>query len=454
MAGPHTQEESSVRVDRRAIGEAFRCPEEFGCIGLTDGPSAGPGYFRFGKDTIYYGRSSGPVCQTPGGVLHDALEDVSVSGGTPVLPFDPAEVIDNLRLERYVNRTRNTKEKALYAGYYFLRPLMPVWFRRHIQKMRLGSSRNLPFPKWPMDCTVERVQERLLALAMNAQGVQSIPFLWFWPDRAPSCAIITHDVETTTGLEFCSQLMDIEDSFGMKSSFQLVPEKRYSLSDRVVGGIRDRGFEVNIHDLNHDGHLYSERNEFLRRARKINEYGRKYGARGFRSGALHRNIDWYDALEFDYDMSVPNAGHLEAQAGGCCTIRPYFIGDMVELPLTTTQDYSLFHILGDYSIRLWKEQIDALIERNGLVSFIVHPDYIIEKKAQDTYRSLLEYLAQLRAEGKLSLGLPNELATWWRRRSRAGLACRDGQWRVADPGLERASVAHAYLDGEQVKYKL
>ena len=38
---------------------------------------------------------------------------------------------------------------------------------------------------------------------------------------------------------------------------------------------------------------------------------------------------------------------------------PYFIGNILELPLTTIQDYSLFHILGDYSISLWQQQIDV-----------------------------------------------------------------------------------------------
>ena len=53
-------------------------------------------------------------------------------------------------------------------------------------------------------------------------------------------------------------------------------------------------------------------------------------------------------------MSVPNVAHLEPQRGGCCTVMPYFVGDVLELPLTTIQDYSLFHILGDYSTTLWK----------------------------------------------------------------------------------------------------
>ncbi len=80
---------------------------------------------------------------------------------------------------------------------------------------------------------------------------------------------------------------------------------------------------------------------------------------------MYRDQEWFDALEFSYDMSVPNVAHLEPQRGGCCTVMPYFVGDILELPLTTIQDYSLFHILGDYSIDLWKEQIDLILRRTG-----------------------------------------------------------------------------------------
>ena len=56
-----------------------------------------------------------------------------------------------------------------------------------------------------------------------------------------------------------------------------------------------------MHDLNHDGHLYDNRAQFLERVAKINEYGRKFGARGFRAGVLYRNQDWFDRFEFDYE---------------------------------------------------------------------------------------------------------------------------------------------------------
>lgn len=438
----------------QAFVTTFRCPEELCTFTVAPKLSFKPGYFRFGEDVICYGRCQGAPAQDPTGLLYDAMEDVRIDGSGLVLPFDPNEIIDNLRFERYVTATRGHGEKALYGAYYSVRPLLPVWLRRHMQRMRLSGSREAPFPRWPVDWTVDRILEKLLLLTLKAQGEESIPFIWFWPQGIPSCAIITHDVETTVGLDFCSTLMDIDDSFGMKASFQLVPEKRYPVSDRTRAVIRDRGFEVNVHDLNHDGHLYSDYVEFGRRAKKINEYADSYGAAGFRSGALYRNLDWYHLLNFSYDMSVPSVGHLEAQRGGACTIRPYFIDDMVELPVTTTQDYSLFHILGDYSIDLWKEQIDTIVQNHGLVSFIIHPDYIREKKAQETYRALLAYLSQLRADGKLWIALPGEVAEWWRERNQMKLICERNNWYATGMGAGRARVASAYLDGPTLGYEI
>jgi hypothetical protein len=76
--------------------------------------------------------------------------------------------------------------------------------------------------------------------------------------------------------------MDLNDSFGIKSSFQIVPEERYAVSPSFLENIRSRGFEIDIHDLNHDGLLYSDRTEFLRRAERINRYAHQFGALGFR----------------------------------------------------------------------------------------------------------------------------------------------------------------------------
>jgi hypothetical protein len=437
----------------RILADTFRCPEELGLFNVTSTLSSDCGYFHFGEDTICYGRSLGVAGKSPTRCSYDALGDVRIDGSSVILPFSPSEVIDNLRLERYVDREPKAFDNYLSSAYYLVRPLMPVWLRRHFQRLRLRGSRGIAFPQWPVDYTVERILNKLLAVALRVHGGESIPFIWFWPYGFPSCAIITHDVETSEGLEFCPALMEIDDSFGIKSSFQLVPEERYSVSERLLNLIRHQGFEVNVHDLNHDGRLYRDRDEFLRRAQKINQYAHDFGAQGFRSGAMYRNLNWYDAFKFNYDMSVPNAGHLEAQPGGSCTVRPYFINGLVELPLTTTQDYSLFHILGDYSIDVWKQQIHTLLENHGLISFIVHPDYIIDKKAQNTYKSLLAYLAQLQVEGKLWIARPGDVASWWRERYNMRCESSGNKWRILGAGQERACLAKAYLAAGKVCYE-
>jgi len=272
-----------------------------------------------------------------------------------------------------------------------------------------------------------------------------VPFVWFWPDGAPSCTIMTHDVEHLSGRNFCSRLMDLDDSAGIKSAFQIVPEGRYPVPDSFLDEIRDRGFEINVHDLNHSGRLFASREDFRRGAEEINAYGRRFGAVGFRSGALYRNQAWFDALDFSYDMSVPSVAHLDPQRGGCCTAMPFFIGRILELPLTTIQDYTLFHILNDYSIDVWKHQVAAVTQQHGLASFIVHPDYIIPKRARSTYQALLEHLARVRDAGQTWIALPREVDRWWRERSRMSVV-RDGSgWRIEGVGKERASLASATL---------
>ena len=177
-----------------------------------------------------------------------------------------------------------------------------------------------------------------------------------------------------------------------------------------------------------------------------------WGAQGFRSGVLYRNTDWYDEFTFSYDMSVPNVGHLDPQPGGCCTTFPYFIGKILEIPLTTTQDYPLFHVLRDYSIDLWRKQIDLILQGHGLISTVVHPDYVIEKRARATYSELLAHLASLGAQKSVWLALPRDVNRWWRDRSQMSLIQRDGRWEIAGPGSERARVAYASFDGKGIAY--
>jgi hypothetical protein len=292
-----------------------------------------------------------------------------------------------------------------------------------------------------------------MEFAIRSNSGRRIPFIWFWPDGYSSCATMTHDVETVVGRDFCGTLMDLDDAFGIKASFQLIPEVRYEVSDEFLHTLRDRGFEINVHDFNHDGDLFLNREEFLRRVARINDYGRKFRSSGYRSGVLYRNLDWYEFFDCSYDMSVPNVGHLDPQRGGCCTTKPYFIGKILEIPVVATQDYTLFHILRQYSMELWDHQIELILQQNGLISFIVHPDYLLEERARDVYTTLLCRLTQLREQSKMWIPLPRQLNDWWRSRTEMQLVRKEGStWRIQGPEAHRARVAFASLENGRVVY--
>ena len=141
--------------------------------------------------------------------------------------------------------------------------------------------------------------------------------------------------------------------------------------------------------------------------------------------------------------------HNAAVAAPC--FRTSF-GGLLEIPLTATQDYSLFHILRDYRLDLWKSQAAGVAARNGLLSFIVHPDYLLDSRARKTYCGLLEFLSQCRSEQGMWIATANELNTWCRLRNQMSLVERHGSWHIDGPGCERARVAFARIRNGQFRY--
>jgi hypothetical protein len=438
-----------------ALIQAYRCPASLLNIELLSQLGNEAGFFQFGPGLICYGRSSkGYRKERVGPILYDVAADVQSHAAEILLPFNPKEIVENLRLERYPGARESWIRSTGRKTYYHLRPFLNHSIRRQIQKFQLSGWRTRPFPGWPVDSTVECIHEQLLLLVLRATGADRIPFIWFWPEGKRSCVIMTHDVEGEVGRRFCSELMDIDDSFGIKSSFQLVPEGSYSVSSDFLATIRSRGFEIGIQDLNHDGRLYDNRAEFVRRADLINRYSQEYGAKGFRSGVLYRKPEWYDALDLSFDMSIPNTAHLDPQRGGCCTVMPYYIGNILELPVTTTQDYMLFHLLGERSIELWKTQIRLVLDKNGLANFIVHPDFVIDNGLKTLYKNLLTYLRDIQSSRGLWVTLPSEVDSWWRQRSKMRLVQNGSEWIIRGEGAKRAVVAFAKIAKDNLVYEL
>jgi len=107
--------------------------------------------------------------------------------------------------------------------------------------------------------------------------------------------------------------------------FNFVPEGDYRVPAELRKELTAQGFEVGIHDLKHDGHLFASHRGLKRRAVRINRYAREWGASGFRSGFMLRNLDWLHDLDVQYDASTFDTDPFEPQPDGRHTIFPFWV---------------------------------------------------------------------------------------------------------------------------------
>jgi peptidoglycan/xylan/chitin deacetylase (PgdA/CDA1 family) len=286
--------------------------------------------------------------------------------------------------------------------------------RRHLVEGR--------FPRWPIEPVLVARREAALRERLRDSGGERVPLLGLWPDGHSFAYVLTHDVEGPRGLAQVEPLLEIEARHGMVSAWFLVAED-YPVETALLDRIRGAGCEVGLHGLHHDGRLFESRERFERQLPGIHGYLRDWGAEGFRSPAAHRHAGWMPELGSSYDSSFHDTDPFDAQPGGCCSILPYFLGDLVELPITLPHDFTLFEILRAGDIQLWREKALWIAEHGGLVNVLVHPDYALTPERLRHYDELLGFLAGL--DGGWH-ALPRDVAKWWRRRSALEAALEDG----------------------------
>lgn len=215
-----------------------------------------------------------------------------------------------------------------------------------------------------------------------------------WPDWKRFALVLTHDVEGRRGLDCVKQLAELEMELGFRSSFNFVPEGKYKVPSALRRWLIDHGFEVGVHDLRHDGRLYSSRKTFRRKAHRINNYLKEWNALGFRSGFMLRNLDWIQDLNICYDASTFDTDPFEPQPSGVGTIFPFYVKGTngregyVELPYTLPQDSTLFFLLKNRNAqRIWQDKLDWIAECGGMALVIVHPDYLAFEGKPDAFPS-------------------------------------------------------------------
>lgn len=344
-------------------------------------------------------------------VVHDA------EAGVVSVPFGLADAYEAYVSEgwRLDSRPPGLTPRQ-FELFYRLKPLIPRQVQLAGRRALIRRQRPPAFPAWPLDFSVERLALLLGRCLLAAAGREELRFRWFWPADHRFAAILTHDVESAEGLRLASVIADLEEERGLRSSFNVVADD-YPVDEGILRDLRSRGFEIGVHGVHHDRSLFSSRASFEAQLPLVAAAADRFEADGFRSPSTHRVFEWLADLPVRYDCSVPNSDPYEPQPGGCCSPWPFFVGDVVELPWTLTQDHTLFTLLQHDSIELWLRQMEQLRSSGGLVQALTHPDpgYLGEERNRTRYVELLDALVD---HSDAWCALPREVAAWWRDRDR------------------------------------
>jgi len=302
--------------------------------------------------------------------------------------------------------------------YYALKPYLPLRLRMTLRR-----------------CYARRILRRCGEVWPILESAGRKPEGWpGWPDGKQFAFVLTHDVESQTGVDRVRQLAELEMSLGFRSSFNFIPKGSYRLTPQLREWLVTNGFEVGVHDLYHDGKLYRSREVFRRcHAQEINHFLQAWNAVGFRSAFMHNQLNWLHDLEIQYDASTFDTDPFEPQPDEAGTIFPFWVpapgaqkseagsqksevrnqrsgasadeltSDLrpptsgpsspssdsafrtpssalgkgyVELPYTLPQDSTLFLLLGKRDPEIWVRKLGWIAEQGGLALVNLHPDYI------------------------------------------------------------------------------
>jgi peptidoglycan/xylan/chitin deacetylase (PgdA/CDA1 family) len=307
-------------------------------------------------------------------------------------------------------RWRLSRAKRLY---YALKPVLPRRFTQILRRLYGGTAREA-FPLgWPVEQRYVRFLWAVVRQLLVVTGRADLSYRRFWPEGHRFSFVLTHDVERADGQAYVRAVADLDESLGFRSSFNFVPEG-YRLDYDLLHELRTRGFEIGVHGLRHDEKLFRSRAEFLRTAAHINRYLHELGAVGFRAPMMHRQPQWMQELDIEYDLSFFDTDPFEPMSGGTMTIWPFQLGRFVELPYTLTQDHTLVTVLGETTPRLWQEKVDFLERYHGMALVNAHPDYLRNSATRRIYAGFLQ---TMRERGSCWNALPMDVARWWRKRA-------------------------------------
>ncbi len=304
------------------------------------------------------------------------------------------------------------KSCKTYHAFYAIKPIIPRSVQILLRKWIARRKRQACADTWPIDPNS----------AIPPSG-------WCgWPAGKQFAFALSHDVDTAAGYRHCLKLAAIEEQLGFRSQFNFVPERYGNVSIRLLNELRERGFGIGVHGLKHDGKYFISKSLFKQRAYRINSYFQKWKTKGYTAPAMLRRHEWMHSLDMDYCISTFDTDPFEPQPDGARTIFPYWVQSstsdhgFVELPYTLPQDFTLFILLGEKTIDIWRQKLGWLAAHGGMALLNTHPDYMnfsgngmgVRTYSVRHYIELLLFV-QHQYAGLCYHALPQKIATGFRR---------------------------------------
>lgn len=355
-------------------------------------------------------------CET---LISDSEWEAAIQEATPVLglkiPPNDTETLLALVLGEAQFGPDHWQLSLARRWYYRLKPFLPRTLTCSLRRLQGPFVRARFSLGWPIENRYARFQWEVMRQLLMLLGQQSMCYCHFWPGGSRFAFVLTHDIDTAKGQAYVRAVADLDESFGFRSSFNFVPE-RYAVDKKLMQELRERGFEIGVHGLKHDGKLFSSYAEFMRRVELINHYLKESGAVGFRAPLTLRNPEWMQMLEMEYDSSFFDTDPFEPIPGGTMSIWPFYIGRFVELPYTLLQDFTLVNVLREQTPGLWLQKVDFVERFCGMALLNTHPDYLQNPVSWRIYE---QFLHAMKTRGGYWHALPSEVAKWWRVRADA-----------------------------------
>ncbi len=300
-------------------------------------------------------------------------------------------------------------DKFLTRIYFLFKPALPARIKLLLRRVDAAQKRAAYRNIWPID-------EKAKFSPPNWKG---------WPDGKKFALVLTHDVETEIGQHRCNELADLEERLGFKSAFNFIG-REYNFSLNTQGQLLQKGFEIGLHGIIHNGNPFESRVKFEKQAIEMNKYLKDWTVTGFRCPSMYHNLEWIGELNIEYDSSTFDTDPFEPQPDGVRTIFPFRVGrgngnrGYVELPYTLPQDHTLFVVMQEENIDIWKRKLDWITENGGMALLITHPDYMNfnRKKAGISeypvafYEEFLGYVKTRYAEQYWN-ALPKDIVRFW-----------------------------------------